>query len=119
MEEVYMCGCVLGLVGGDVVMGYLAAVKDRCVSSSKMREGLFKKAGSVALMLCAVLVGHFGAHIGIDSAVCSAITAGMCAMLGIMELTSIVENICKLNPDLPVAKVFNMFGLERSDDKVG
>ena len=112
--EIIMCGCVLGLVLADIILGYGAAWKNSELSSSIMREGLFKKAGSVALMLIAVAIGHAGVHVGIDSIVCDTVSAGVCLMLAIMELTSCVENCCKLNPDLPVAKVFALFGL--SDD---
>lgn len=113
-----MCCVVLGFVLGDVVVGYLAAVKSGTVSSSRMREGLFKKAGSILLMLTAVAVEHVGIYVGIDSAVCDGVAWITCGLLAVMELTSIVENICKLNPDLPIAKVFAIFGLEAQDGEV-
>lgn len=118
MEEVVMCGVVLGFILGDVVGGYLAAVKSGTVSSSRMREGLFKKAGSVLLMLTSLAVEHVGIYVGIDSGVCEAVAWMTCGLLAVMELTSIVENICKLNPDLPIAKVFAIFGLEGHDGEV-
>lgn len=115
MQEVIMCSAVLGLMLADIAIGYGAAWKAGALSSSRMREGLFKKAGSIALMLLAVAVEHIGAYVGIDAGVCDAVAIGVCAMLAVMELTSCVENCCKLNPDLPVAKVFALFGLERDE----
>lgn len=113
--ELIMCGCVLGLMLADIAIGYGAAWKGGTLSSSKMREGLFKKAGSIALMLLAVAVEHVGVYVGIDASICTAVGVGVCTMLALMELTSCVENCCKLNPDLPVAKVFALFGIEGED----
>lgn len=112
-----MCGVVLTLMVADVAIGYCSAWKAGELSSSKMREGLFKKAGSLFLMLLAVAVGHAGQYVGIEAEVCGAVSIGVCAMLALMELTSCVENCCKLNPDLPIARVFALFGLDGDDDE--
>ena len=117
MKELYACLFAVGLMGVDVLTGYAQAVKNACVSSSVMREGLFKKAGSIAVIILALAVGHAGALVGIDSTVCASVIGLVLAMVAVMELTSIIENICKLNPDLPVAKLFDLFGIGENNDK--
>ena len=116
MQELVMCATVLGLMLADIVTGYVGACKQGSLSSSKMREGLFKKAGSLSLMLLGVAIEHVGVYVGVDATICAAIAVGICGMLAVMELTSCVENCCRLNPDLPVAKVFALFGLEGDDE---
>lgn len=117
MEELYACLLIIGLMGLDVLTGYAQAVKNACVSSSVMREGLFKKAGSITVIILALAVGHAGALVGIDSAVCASVIGLVLAMVSVMELTSIIENICMLNPDLPITKLFALFGVGEPDDK--
>lgn len=117
MEELYACLFAVGLMGADVLTGYAQAVKNACVSSSVMREGLFKKAGSITVIILALAVGHAGAFVGIDSTVCASVIGLVLAMVSVMELTSIIENICMLNPDLPVAKLFDLFGIGENNDK--
>lgn len=115
MEELWACLFVIGLMTMDVITGYAQAVKNGSVSSSVMREGLFKKAGSIAVIILAVAVGHVGAYVGIDGRVCSAVAGFVIGMVAVMEITSVIENACSLNPDLPVAKLFSAFGVDKDD----
>lgn len=119
MNELYAGAVCIGLMGADVLTGYLGALKNEAVSSSKMREGMFKKAGSVGILLLAYLVEHCGGYIGVGEAVCAAVYGFIVAMLAVMEITSILENACELNPDLPIARVFSAFGVatEENDDQ--
>lgn len=111
MQDMYMCGAVLLFILLDIISGYAAALKGNTVSSSKMREGIFKKCGSVMVMLVAVAVEHLGGYVGIASAITDAIVYGACGLLTVMEITSVLENCCKLNPDLTISKFFDLFGI--------
>lgn len=115
MEELYACLLIIGLMGLDVITGYAQAVKNACVSSCVMREGLFKKAGSITVVVLALAVGHIGGYAGIDPTVCTSVPTFIIGMVALMELTSIVENACALNPDLPVSKLFTAFGVDSND----
>ena len=66
----------------DVVTGLLQAIKNRDVNSTKFRDGLFKKTGTIA----------FGFSVPIALTLCIAVI--------VMESISILENIGNLNPDL-------------------
>lgn len=111
MQDVYICGAALAFILLDVVSGFIAALKNNEVSSSIMREGLFKKAGSLMLLVAAVAVEHIGVYAGIDESITTAIMLSVGGLIVVMELTSVLENICKINPDIPIAKAFDLFGL--------
>lgn len=115
MQDVYMCGAVLLLIILDIASGYINAIMKDCVSSSKMRQGILKKCGDVCVMLCAIVVEHCGGFVGINESITGAIVSGICALLCVMELTSVLENSCKINSDLPFAQVFGMFGLSEKE----
>lgn len=112
MDDIYIFGAVLCFIALDIISGYAAALKAGTVSSSVMREGLFKKAGSIMLIVGAVIIEHMGTYIGIAESITSAVVYGVGTMLVAMELTSFGENICKINPDIPIAKVFALFGID-------
>lgn len=115
MDELYAGVIVIGLMAFDVLTGYLAALKNKSVSSSVMRTGVFKKAGSTGILLMAYLVAHLGGYIGFGDSICAAVYGFIVAMLAVMETTSILENICKLNEDLPITKIFSAFGVNEND----
>lgn len=112
MDDVYICAAVLAFIVLDIASGFIAAVKNNDVSSSVMREGLFKKCGSIMLMIGAVIVEHLGIYVGVDQTITTAILFGVGSMIVVMELTSFAENVCKINPDLPISKIFALFGIE-------
>lgn len=121
---VYLMIVVLMIV--DFATGTINGLAQREFASAKMREGLRKKFGSlvvVTLGLAVVLIAPIFAQYpdvaqltGFDFAT-SAVGYTVMGVVGIMELGSIVENACKLNPDLPMAKFLAAFGLE--DFKAG
>lgn len=82
----------------DLITGIIKSLKNKDFSSTKMRDGLFHKCGSI---LC-VMFGYFVDYaqgiidLGVTVPVCSAI----CAYICLMEVGSIIENICDINPDI-------------------
>ena len=105
MKMVYII--TLAFIIFDFVSGYVAAIKNEDVSSKVMREGLFHKAGLVMLMVLAAVIEHGQAYI--DSAPIPVIIPA-CGYICIMEITSILENITKLNPDILPDKIAMIFG---------
>ena len=92
----------------DVLVGFLNAAAHSEVSSSKMREGLSRKAGSVGIICVADIV---------DGAMLGGVTVGdigtpiltaVCGYIAVMELISVLENICKLNPQLRENPILQM-----------
>ena len=100
-HELYVVAVPLALVLIDVVSGYAGAVKTGMLNSTIMRDGLWNKLAEVFAIIvgkCAdICVSIYGTEFfghDVSSPVCLAI----CAYLSLYELTSIMENIGKLNP---------------------
>lgn len=104
MRQEFITVCVpLAMAAFDVLTGYAAAAKNGELNSSVMNEGLWGKLGEVfaivasfAAEYCVTLYGNQFIHVTLDVP----ITTGVCAYIALYELTSIVENIGKLNPDI-------------------
>lgn len=88
----------LAFMGMDVVTGLLQAVKNRDVNSTKFRDGLFKKTGTLAVMVFGWLIDYAQMYVDLGFSIPIAIT--LCIAVMVMESISILENIGTLNPDL-------------------
>ena len=111
MMLVFAIVCAFVLL--DVVSGLAAAIKNKELSSSVMHEGLYNKLGEVLLMVVAMFVGSIldippFTQLGIPPEVMYLVAL----YITLMELVSIIENICKLNPSLPIAKILAIFDIE-------
>lgn len=109
--------CALGitaiLIAMDYISGIAAAASRGDLQSSKMREGLWHKLGEVAAILLAYLVAEEGHYIGLPYQIDLLIPA-VIIWLSVMEITSIIENITLLNPDLASDGFLRIF--RRTDD---
>lgn len=88
----------LGFMLLDIVTGVIMALKTKNLNSSKMREGLYKKAGNIVLIAVGIGIDLLQQQytIGFNVPVASAI----CISLIVMEIISILENAGKINPQL-------------------
>lgn len=91
-----LCMCAL-----DVVSGYAAAMRRGELDSTAMRDGLWNKMGEVfaiaaskCIEICLAVFGTGLVNTDLKIPVCT----GVCAYITVYELTSIVENIGKMNP---------------------
>lgn len=109
--------CALGitaiLIAMDYISGIAAAASRGDLQSSKMREGLWHKLGEVGAILLAYLVAEEGHYIGLPYQIDLLIPA-VIIWLSVMEITSILENLALLNPDLARAGFLRIF--RRTDD---
>lgn len=89
---------VLGFIVFDVVTGLIKAGYDGNYNSAIMREGGFHKSMEVMAMAVAYFVEYAIVYIniGVDVPAVPAVTVYIC----IMELISILENICAVNPQM-------------------
>ena len=97
----------LTLMGMDILLGLAGAVKDKNVQSSRMREGLWHKAGSIGLIVLAYILDVAVDHV--DLGVIFPGVVIVCAYIILMEVGSCLENLVVLNPELrnnPIMKVF-------------
>ena len=115
--------CALGITAILIVMDYIsgiaAAASRGDLQSSKMREGLWHKLGEVGAILLAYLVAEEGRYIGLPYQIDLLIPA-VIIWISVMEITSIIENITLLNPDLASAGFLRIFrrtdNLDDSED---
>lgn len=87
------------LMSIDVVSGFVQAVVNKCLSSTRMREGILHKV-SVALVIAAVCVLEVLAQHVAGLSIEGLGTVPVCVVAMLMELVSIWENACKANPAL-------------------
>lgn len=90
----------LVLIALDVLFGYLSAMRQGTLNSSVMRNGLWNKLGEVGAIgvgfiaeVCISVYGSSFVNVSIDVP----LSTGICAYIALYELTSIVENIGKMN----------------------
>ena len=89
----------LTLIVCDFVFGFAGAAKNGCISSRKMRDGLWHKFGSIGLMVVASIVDGALAG-GVQLEFTEPVLIVTCLYISMMELVSVVENLTILNPDL-------------------
>lgn len=89
---------VLGFIVFDVVTGLIKAGYNGNYNSANMRQGGFHKSMEVMAMAVAYFVEYAVAYVnmGVNVPAVPAVTVYIC----IMELISILENICAVNPQM-------------------
>lgn len=110
-EMFWAIGAVLVFILLDVVTGLVSAFKNGEYSSTKMREGIFHKAAIIIVMVAAAAVELFVLHVP-SLGFSVPILVPVCVLLTFMEITSILENVVIINPDLAGNKVLDLFKKE-------
>lgn len=93
----------------DILTGFIGAVINGNVSSAKMRVGLGHKILLCCLIAAAVMIELAGTHIAGLGFSGVSVTV-VCAYIIIMEVASILENICAAYPELrdtPLMRIFD------------
>ena len=93
--------------GIDLITLIISAIKNKEIKSAKLRDGLFKKVGFLFCYFVAWLVDTYGEYIGFQFGV--PILPVIILYVCTTELVSIIENICKINPDLLPDKLMELF----------
>lgn len=91
----------------DFLTGLVKAFKEKNFSSTVMRQGLYHKAGSVAVVIFGVLVDYAQGYVDIGISI--PIKDMLCAYIITMEIGSIFENVCTINPEIVPAKIQQYF----------
>lgn len=99
----------------DYITGVVNAAMHGKLSSTKMREGLGHKFAYLCVFFIAWFIdfemGHI--NIGFHTALTPLVTVGIV----LIELSSIIENIGKINPELAQAKFMKIFTDYNSKDE--
>lgn len=104
----------LVLMGMDILLGLAGAVKDHSVQSSRMREGLWHKCGSIGLIVLAYVL-----EVAVDHVDLGVVFPGVlvvCAYIILMEVGSCLENLVVLNPGLRNNPIMRVFATKEDDE---
>ena len=107
--DIWCLIAVTVFIATDYVTGVAKAIMQGTLSSKKMREGLGHKFAYFVLILLAWFIDTVNTHvsIGLPVSVFICTVSGVC----LIELTSILENITAINPELkntPLMKTFSI-----------
>lgn len=114
IHELIVIGIVFLLVLIDYVTGVVNAIMRGELSSEKMRRGLGHKFAYLAI-ICVALIVEYGSNyidLGIELPVFIPVCVGIC----LIEITSIMENCVKINPELSGSNILNIFNIEKREN---
>lgn len=116
-HELIVIGIVFLLVLIDYVTGVVDAIMHGELSSEKMRQGLGHKFAYLAI-ICVALIIEYGSgyiNLGIELPIFIPVCTGIC----LIEITSIMENCVKINPELSGSNILDIFKFDKkeSNDK--
>lgn len=108
---------VLVFIIMDYITGIIGAVMHGNLSSTKMREGLGHKFAYLCVLFIAWFIDFEMEHIdiGFHSTLTPIVTIGIV----FIELSSIMENIGKINPELAQAEFMKIFDDHNRKDNNG
>ena len=105
-----VCGILIIM---DIVCGTVAAMRNKELCSSVLLDGMYNKIGEAMFLLIGIIANEI---LGIPPFDGLGISPGIAylvaAYIAWMELVSILENICKINPELPFAKILMIFNVD-------
>ena len=113
-HELIVIGIVFLLVLIDYIAGVVNAIMHGELSSKRMREGLGHKFTYLAV-ICVALIVEYGSdyiNLGIELPVFTPVCAGIC----LTEITSIIENCVKINPELSNSNILNIFSINEKEN---
>lgn len=112
-NELWILILPVSLMGIDFLTGLLYAWSTSTFKSKKMRSGLTKKVGEIAILVIGELFSY-GMRIP------PVIMAGISAYIIFMEFMSIMENLKKMGVPIPgfISKVLNTVDLALKEEEV-
>lgn len=110
-----VCGILIII---DIICGTVAAMRNRELCSAIAREGMYNKIGEALFLLTGIIANEALSMPPFDTLGISPDIAYLVAVyIAWMELVSILENICKIDPSLPFAKILMMFNIDVDSEK--
>lgn len=115
--DVWALIAVLFFVATDYATGIVKAIMAGTLSSQRMREGLGHKFAYLVLILTSYMIDTFSVHVdlGLPVHVYLVTVGGIC----LIELTSIIENITQINPELKDVPFLQIFSNTDRDHRHG
>lgn len=105
-----VCGVLIIM---DIVCGTVAAMRNKELCSYILRDGMYNKIGEAMFLFIGIIANEILGIPPFDGlGISPDIAYLVAAYIAWMELVSILENICKINPDLPFRKILMMFNID-------
>ena len=110
MEQIIAMTFVFNAI--DFLTGILKGLKvDSKIISSKLRDGLFKKAGFAVIYILVYSLSKANNVVGLQLP--HNTTQVVCVYIIFTEVISILENVCVLNPKLKQNKLIKLLGIDK------
>lgn len=108
-------GLAMGFMLMDILTGFIGSVITHTFSSSKMREGLGHKVLLICIIAMTIMLEIGGEHIG--GLGFTAVTVPVvCVYIIVMEIGSVLENVCAAYPELRDTPLFMLFKNKENDN---
>ena len=114
-EETWLSVAVLIFIIIDYITGVINAALKKSISSRKMREGLGHKATYIILLSVCYTIDtiQLNTELNLPTKLFPIVSCGIL----LIELTSIIENICEINPELKQANFMYIFEKNNTETK--
>ena len=114
-EETWLSAAVLIFIIIDYITGVINAALKKSISSRKMREGLGHKATYIILLSVCYTIDtiQLNTELNLPTNLFPIVSCGIL----LIELTSIIENICEINPELKQANFMYIFEKNNTETK--
>ena len=114
-EETWLSVAVLIFIIIDYITGVINAALKKSISSRKMREGLGHKATYIILLSVCYTIDtiQLNTELNLPTKIFPIVSCGIL----LIELTSIIENICEINPELKQANFMYIFEKNNTETK--
>ena len=117
LSDTQQWGIILACVMmcGDILVGFIGAIIQHNISSTKMREGILHKILMLILIFLCLTVEVASSHmfkLPYDIPTCEVI----CGYTVIMELASIIENISNVYPEFAKSELAKLFNLQEKKE---
>lgn len=114
-ETIYITIAVIALIIIDYISGVLAAAYNGELSSRRMKEGLLKKLVYILIMLTCYIIDFTSHRVDLGFTISLYVAVGVGIVL--IEITSIFENCCKINPDITNSNILDIINKNHKDSK--
>lgn len=114
-EETWLSVAVFIFIIIDYITGVINAALKNSISSRKMREGLGHKATYIILLSVCYIIDaiQLNTELNLPTKLFPIVSCGIL----LIELTSIIENICEINPELKQANFMYIFEKNNTETK--
>lgn len=114
-SDMWYAIAILFFISSDYLTGIIKAIIQGDLSSEKMRTGLGHKLAYLLLAIIAWFIDTINVHVslGFPISLFTCTVSGLC----LIEITSILENITAINPELKNAPFMSIFAQNNTTPK--